>query len=105
MSASSLGICCYFPRRTLYPYSIIPLYFKCCIIGKVRAGECCDILLQWSISFIYISSSSILFVIFLCSAVIPLELVLGSNVSRETPDFPSFELSKCMWQVRSFGFT
>ena len=53
---------------------------------------CSDILMQWYISFVYISSSYLIFVISLCSAMIPLELGSRSNMSRETPYFLGLEL-------------
>ena len=98
-------IFCAVPRRIWYQYSVMPLYSRCCIIGGSMTGDFSDILLQWSISFIDISSSSILFFISLCSSVIHFELGSGSSVSCETPDFFDFDLRKRKRRARSFGFS
>ena len=68
------------------------------------AGDCSETLLQWSIYFIDISSSSLLFVIYLCSSTIPFELGSGSSVGRETPKFLGFELRKCKRQAHFLTF-
>ena len=44
--------------------------------------------------FIAIYSSSLLFVISICSSMIPFEFSFGSSVSRETPNFPLFYAEK-----------
>ena len=56
------------------------MYSRCCIIGEVMAGDCSKILLMWSISFVDIYSRSLLFVISLCSSVVPFELGSVSSV-------------------------
>ena len=69
------------------------------------AGECSDILMWWSVSFIAIYSSSLLFFIYLFYAVIPLGLGSGSNVSCEPPNFIGLELSKCRCPACYFYFS
>ena len=70
----------------------------------VISGDCFNILLWWFISFVEISSSFLLFFISLCSDVIPFELGSGSSVSRETPNFPGFELRKSTRRAHYFYF-
>ena len=65
---------------------------------------CSNIMLPCSISFIEISSDSLLFIISLCSAAITFELGSDYSVINETPKFLGFELRKCKRQAHYFSF-
>ena len=69
------------------------------------AGEFSDILILWYISFIDISSISLLFFISLYSDVIPREFGSGSNARRETTNFLGLKLRERRRQVCYFAFS
>ena len=56
-------------------------------------------------SFIDISSRSLLFVISLCSVIVPLESSSGSKVSCETPEFLGLYLRERRRQALYFDFS
>ena len=63
------------------------------------------ILLRWSIYFINISSSFLLFVISLCSDLIPLKLDSGYNVRHDTPNFLGLGISNCRRRAHYIAFS
>ena len=68
-------------------------------------GDCSNILTQWYIYFIEISSGYLIFCISLFSVIFPLELGSESNVIPDNPDFLGLELRKRRRRARSFDFS
>ena len=68
-------------------------------------GDCSNILTQWYIYFIEISSGYLIFFISLFSVIFPLELGSESDMIRDTPYFLGLELRKRRRRACSFDIS